>query len=307
MTGEFAIGPDGGSSGRLSGKVAVVTGGASGIGLATVLRFCSEGARVVVLDLNPDSGKAMLAPAAAAGVADAVRFVAGDVSVEDDVVGVIGTALEEFGRLDVMFCNAGVGGAFGPISELEVEDWDYTFAVLVRGVFLGVKHAARAMIAQASGGSIINTASVAGLSGGAGPQAYSSAKAAVINLSRSAAVELAPFKIRVNAICPGVILTPLLHQGRAEQMRELLPSVQPWPDFGRPEHIAATALFLASDDAEFVTGQAISVDGGLTAIGPDLGNRLQTRPGDAGLVGVNRGQTGIGSQVRRRVGETGAR
>ncbi len=286
---------------RLAGKVAVVTGGASGLGLATVLRFCAEGARVVAVDLNAESGKAMLSAAGDAGVADAVRFVAADVADEDDVAAAVGTAVAEFGRLDVMFNNAGIGGAFGPVTDIEVDDWDYTFAVLVRGVFLGTKHAARVMIDQGDGGSIINTASVAGLSGGAGPQAYSSAKAAVINLSRSIAVELAAHRIRVNAICPGVILTPLLHQGREEQMRKLLPSVQPWPDHGRPEHIAGTALFLAGGDSEFVTGQAISVDGGLTAIGPDLGNRLQTRPGDAGLVGVNRGQTGLRSQIRRRV------
>lgn len=291
--------------GRLAGKVAVVTGGASGLGLATVLRFCAEEARVVAVDLNAESGKAMLAAADEAGVSDAVRFVVADVSDEDDVAGAVGTAVEEFGGLDVMVNNAGVGGAFGPISEIEVEDWDYTFAVLVRGVFLGIKHAARVMSRQA-GGSIINIASVAGLSGGAGPQAYSSAKAAVINLSRSIAVELAASRIRVNAICPGVILTPLLHQGREERMRELLPSVQPWPDHGRPEHIAGTALFLASEDSEFLTGQAISVDGGLTALGPDLGNRLRTRPGDAGLVGVNRGQTGVRSQVRRRMTGPGA-
>lgn len=290
--------------GRLAGKVAVVTGGASGIGLASVLRFCREGARVVALDLNSDNGQAMLDAAGGAGVGDRVRFLAGDVSAEQDVAGAVATAVEEFGGLDVMFCNAGVGGAFGPVTELEVEDWDYTFAVLARGVFLGAKHAARAMIARGVGGSVINTASVAGLSGGAGPQAYSSAKAAVINFSRSAAVELAPYKIRVNAICPGAILTPLLHQGHEEQMRDLLPGVQPWPEHGRPEHVAAMAAFLASDDSEFVTGQAIAVDGGLTAVGPDLGNRLRTRPGDAGLVGVNRGQTGLASQVRRRLGET---
>lgn len=285
---------------RLEGKVAVVTGGASGLGLASVLRFCAEGARVVAVDLNADSGKALLAAADEAGVADSVRFVSADVSDEDEVAGAVATAVEEFGRLDIMFNNAGVGGAFGPVTEIETEDWDYTFAVLVRGVFLGTKHASRVLIDQGQGGSIINTASVAGLSGGAGPQAYSSAKAAVINMSRSVAVELAPHRIRVNAICPGVILTPLLHQGREQQMRELLPDVQPWPDHGRPEHIAGTAVFLASCDSEFVTGQAISVDGGLTAIGPDLGNRLQTRPGDAGLVGVNRGQTGVRSEIRRR-------
>ncbi len=136
-----------------------------------------------------------------------------DVSIEPDVEALVALAVESFGRLDVMFNNAGIGGAFGPITELEVDDWDATFAVNTRSVFLGIKYAARVMIAQGDGGSIINTASVAGLSGGGGPQAYSAAKAAVINLTQSAAVELAPHRIRVNAICPGAVYTDLLHRG----------------------------------------------------------------------------------------------
>ncbi|HEY9418364.1 MAG TPA: SDR family oxidoreductase [Pseudonocardia sp.] len=286
----------------LAGRVAVVTGGASGIGRAIVLRFAAEGARVVAVDLNADNGKSLLADAEAAGLGDSVCFEQADVSSEDDVARAVGRAGTEFGRLDVMVNNAGVGGAFGPITEVESDDWDYTFAVLVRGVFLGTKYAVRAMAEHGDGGSIINTASIAGLSGGAGPAAYSAAKAAVINLSRSNAVELASSRIRVNAICPGIIMTPLLHQGREEQTRALLPEIQPWPDYGRPENIAGAALFLAGDDSTFVTGQAIAVDGGMTAIGPDLANRLRTAPGDAGLVGVNRGTTGERSQIRRRLG-----
>ena len=278
---------------RLSGRVAIVTGGASGIGRGIVERFRSEGARVVVADLNAENGVQLLD--------DRVTFVKADISSEDDVVMVVRAAIECFGRLDVVVNNAGVGGAFGPLTELELEDWDYTFAVLMRGVFLGTKHAARVLMRQGEGGSIVNMASVAGLSGGAGPQAYSSAKAAVINFTRSAAVDLAAARVRVNAICPGVILTPLLHQGREWEFRELLPKVQPWPEEGRPEHVAGAALFLASDDSQFVTGQAIVVDGGLSAIGPDLGNRLRTRPDAGGLVGVNRGGTGMPSEVRRRV------
>ncbi len=287
--------------GRLAGKVAVVTGGASGIGKATVMRFCEEGAYVVAADLNPTSGESLMDEASDAGIGSAVRFVRTDVADETEIERAVSTAVDQFGRLDVMFNNAGVGGAFGPITEIEVDDWDYTFDVLVRGVFLGTKHAARVLIRQGSGGSIINTASVAGLGAGAGPQAYSSAKAAVINLTRVTAVELAPARIRVNAICPGVVLTPLLHQGREEQMRAQLSGVQPWPDHGRPEDIAGMARFLADDDSVFVTGQAIAVDGGLSTAGPDLGNRLGTRPGDSGLVGVNRGTTGSRSEIRSRV------
>ncbi len=300
-TVDGSAGPDR-SAGALAGRVAVVTGGASGIGRAIVLRFAAEGARVVAVDLNADNGKTLLSDADAAGLDGAVCFEQADVSSEEDVARAIGRAGSEFGRLDVMVNNAGVGGAFGPITEVETDDWDYTFAVLVRGVFLGTKYAVRAMAEHGQGGSIINTASIAGLSGGAGPAAYSAAKAAVVNLSRANSVELAPSRIRVNAICPGIILTPLLHQGREEQTRELLPEIQPWPDYGRPENIAGVALFLAGDDSTFVTGQAIAVDGGLTAIGPDLANRLRTAPGDAGLVGVNRGTTGERSQIRRRLG-----
>jgi NAD(P)-dependent dehydrogenase (short-subunit alcohol dehydrogenase family) len=210
----------------------------------------------------------------------------------------VAAAKEAFGRLDCIFNNAGVAGAFGPITEIEVEDWDYTFAVLVRGVFLGTKHAARVLEAQGEGGSIINTASIAGLAGGDGPQAYSAAKAAVINFTRAVAVELAPERIRANAICPGAILTPLLHRGNEASMRPQLETYQPWPEAGRPEHIAAAALFLASDDAAFVTGEALVVDGGATARG---GNAIKHLGGDALAqlgVGVDRGTTGAEARFR---------
>lgn len=298
-------GGGGGGRGLLDGRVALITGGASGIGRATAMRFCAEGARVVVADVNPASGEAVLADAAAAGYGEAMRFVRVDVAEEADVAAAVDDAVAGFGRLDCVFNNAGVGGAFGPITDLEVDDWDYTFDVLTRGVFLGIKHGARAMKAQGTGGSIINTASMAALNGGGGPQAYSAAKAGVVNLTYSTAVELAPHRIRVNAICPGVILTPLLHQGREEQMRERIQTVQPWPEHGRPEHIAGVATFLAGDDSAFITGQALVVDGGLTAAGPQIGNTLQTRPDTLGLVGVNRGTTGERSMVRRRLEPAG--
>jgi len=161
----------------------------------------------------------------------------------------------------------------------------------VKGVFLGMKHAARAMKAQGRGGVIVNTASIAGLSGGDGPQAYSAAKAAVINLTRAVAIELAPQRIRVNAICPGAILTPLIHRGNADAMRPLLEKFQPWPDAGQPEHIAAAALFLASDDAAFVTGEALVVDGGASAQGSNAINNLGGSYGQV-AAGVDRGTTG---------------
>lgn len=284
-------------TGRLAGKVAVVTGGGNGIGRATVLRFLDEGARVVVADLNEETGRETMDLAAGAGAGGRARFVRTDVAREADVAAAVALATGDFGRLDVMFNNAGVAGAFGPITHIDEGDWDYTFAVLVKGVFLGMKHAARALKAQGGGGAIISTASIAGLSGGDGPQAYSAAKAAVINLTRAVAVELAPQRIRVNAICPGAILTPLIHRGNEEAMRPLLEKFQPWPDAGLPEHIAGAALFLASDDATFVTGEALVVDGGATAAGSNAINNLGGSYGSV-AAGVDRGTTGQDGEFR---------
>ena len=285
-------------TGRLEGKVAVITGGASGMGLATVRRFLAEGARVLIADMNPESGATALAELHAG---DRVRFEQVDVSVESDVERAVASAVSSFGQLDVIFNNAGVGGAFGAVTDLHVEDWDYTFAVLVRGVFLGVKHGARQLVEQGWGGAIINTASIAGMSGGSGPLCYSAAKAAVINLTRAAAIELAPHRIRVNAINPGTILTPLMHGGRPERVSERLERFVPWPDaVGTPEHIAGAALFLASDDAGYVTGEALVVDGGLTAAGPGLIRNGGPGSAPAGFVGANRGTTGAGTVIRQR-------
>jgi NAD(P)-dependent dehydrogenase (short-subunit alcohol dehydrogenase family) len=289
-------------SGQLDGKVAVITGGASGMGKATVLRFLSEGAKVVAADLNEGNGKALVDEAAGLGSDGRLRFVTADVSVEADVEAMIADAVAGFGGVDIVFNNAGFGGAFGPITDIDVEHWDATFAVLCRGVFLGVKHGARAMQMAGAGGSIINTASVAGLSGGAGPHAYSAAKAAVINLTRAAAVELAASHIRVNAICPGAILTPLILRGADEQQAAIrLDGAQPWPEHGTGDDIAGAAVFLAGDDARFVTGEALVVDGGLTAAGPRLFGRMQ---GDApspmaGMAGISFGSTGKQPVVRQ--------
>jgi NAD(P)-dependent dehydrogenase (short-subunit alcohol dehydrogenase family) len=284
---------------RLQGRVAAVTGGASGIGKASVFRFLAEGASVVVGDLNPKSGETVLAEAAAEGYGpDRIRFERVNVAVEDDVAALVASAVESFGALDIMCNNAGIGGAFGPITEVLVDDWDETFHVLVRGVFLGVKHAARHMIGN-GGGSIINTASVAGITGGGGPPPYSAAKAAVINFTKSVSIELAQHRVRVNAICPGAILTPLIEQGRrGTDMGESLNRYQPWPEGGRPADIAATAAFLACDDSRFVTGEAITVDGGLMASGPAGSGISSTSP--SGWVGMNRGTSGQGATVHHR-------
>lgn len=287
---------------RLQNKVAVITGGASGMGKATVLRFLEEGAKVVVADFNAETGAATLAEAADRGWGDDVRFIKVDVAREEDIEAMMQCALDNFGRLDIVFNNAGVGGAIGPVTQTTVEAWDYTMDVLGKGVFLGIKHAARIMQNQGSGGSIINTASIAGLSGDGGPLVYSAAKAAVISLSKSAAVELARDRIRVNAICPGFIATPLAGGGadRVDATRERFTNAQPWPEAGEGDHIAGAALFLASDDARFVTGESVVVDGGLTAAGPELSRRFpRTSARDANISGITKGSTGEAAEVRR--------
>lgn len=287
---------------RLKDRVAVITGGASGMGRSTVMRFLDEGASVVVADFNTATGAETLAEADARGHGDRARFIKVDVAREADVEAMIRCATDAFGGVDIVFNNAGVGGAIGPLTETTVEDWDYTFGVLVRGVFLGIKHAARAMRAQGRGGSIINTASIAGLSGDAGPLAYSAAKAAVINISMGAAVELAPDRIRVNAICPGFIATPLAALGGSlEDLRERFAGAQPWPEYGSGEHIAGAALFLASDDSLFVTGEKIVVDGGLTAAGPELSRKFPKTSGRfSRYSGITKGTTGEAPELRKR-------
>jgi NAD(P)-dependent dehydrogenase (short-subunit alcohol dehydrogenase family) len=251
--------------GELAGRVAIVTGGASGIGAATTRLFVENGARVVVADLQSDLGNAL-----ATELAPNVIFQRTDVSNEQDVRAAVSRAEAAFGRLDCMFNNAGFGGALGTITETPVEDWDITFHVLVRGVFLGMKHAAP-LIRRQGGGSIVSTASMAGQIGGCSPHAYAAAKAAVIQLTKSVALEMAEQRIRVNCICPGFIATPLAlgAVGKPESVLEArkpqMVGAQPIERPGEPSDIAEMALFLASDRSTFITGQAFVVDGGFGA------------------------------------------
>lgn len=269
-------------------SVAVVTGGASGIGRATVERLVAADWSVVVADLNAERRAELGA-----------EFLYADVSLEADVERVVRHVRKTFGRLDCMVNNAGVGGAFGPLTELHAEDWDYTFAVVARGVFLGTKHAARAMIEQGEGGSIVNLGSVAASVGGAAPQAYSAAKAAVVHFTRVAAAELAPHRIRVNSVSPGVIRTPLVAQTTPD-VAAALDGIQPWPDVGEADDVARVIEFLAGDGARFVTGENVVVDGGLLAAGARLREAVGNDPGLRGLVGVSRGTTGEKSAVHSR-------
>lgn len=284
---------------RLENKVALVTGGASGMGRAGVLRFLEEGAKVVIADLNEENGRAFLKELDSSGRGELARFVHADVSSERDTQEMVQCAVENFGGLDIMWNNAGLGGAFGPITDVSVEDWDFTYAVLVRGVFLGTKYAARAMIDAGRGGSIINTASAAALGGGLAPHAYSSAKAAVVNLTMTSAVELGTHRIRVNAILPGGILTPLMHGGKPDEASQVFEEIQPIPRVGLGEDIAHAALFLASDESTFVSGESLKVDGGLMAVGAKLWGRLAGSERAHEIAGVNRGTTGVRSEWRK--------
>jgi NAD(P)-dependent dehydrogenase (short-subunit alcohol dehydrogenase family) len=282
-------------SGRLQDKVAIVTGGASGMGRSTVHRFLAEGAKVVVADFNETTAKETVAEATAAGYGEAVHMVQVDVAVEADVEAMVATAVDTFGGLDILFNNAGIGGAVGPITHITLDDWNETIGVLLNGVFLGTKHAVRVMKAAGKGGSIINTSSVAGISGGKGPQAYTAAKHAVIGLTRATSLELAADFIRVNAICPGAINTPLLDQGNPQAIGAFLDKAQAWPQHGTGDDIAGAAVYLASDDSRFVTGQALVVDGGLTvgrSAAQQGGNRYE------GFAGISRGSTGREMDLR---------
>lgn len=253
--------------GRLDHKVAVITGAASGMGRGTAIRFAGEGAAVVIADLNQEGGEAAVRDCKEQG--GRAVFHKTNVESEAEIKAAIERAVGEFGRLDITYNNAGIGGVLGPLEQVSAENWDRTFAVLLRAVFFGIKHSIAPM-RKNGGGSIISTASIAGIVGQAGPLVYSVAKAGVIHLTKCAAVELAKDRIRVNCICPGAINTPLVHKlipGGEAATLQLFQNAQPIARPGTPEDIAGMALYLASDDAEWVTGTAMVVDGGCVARG----------------------------------------
>lgn len=259
---------------KLDGQVAVVTGGASGIGEGIVTRFASEGAKVVVADIDVAAGERVAKEIGG-------LFVECDVSDESQLAAAVDAAVSEFGGLDCFVGNAGFGGARGPITDLVAGEFDRTVAVLLRAVALGMKHACRVMQSgpglPGRGGTIISTSSVAGLMGGMGPHVYSACKAGVIGITRSVALEQGPFGIRVNCINPGGIETPIFAKGLGvaddpEQSAAVTQFVAskvaervPLGRIGQPADIAGAAVWLASPDSSYVTGQAIVVDGGLTS------------------------------------------
>ncbi len=258
---------------RLDNKIAVITGGCSGIGLATVELFAAEGARIMVADVQDEKGAAL-----AARLGERVAYQHCDVSSEAQIEALMQAAAGRFGAIDILFNNAGSPGAVETIEEMTGALWDLTHAVLLRGVALGMRYAVPHM--KARGGAIVNTASIAAFTTGAAPIAYSAAKAGVVQLSRVAAAELARYGIRVNAICPGFVVTDIFASGLrglnlpqavldqvTEALRAAAPHSQPVKQAGSPEHVAQACLYLASDESTFVTGTQLVVDGGIT-IGP---------------------------------------
>jgi len=249
---------------RLKDKVAVITGGACGIGEGTARRFVEEGASVIISDLQVEAGEAL-----AKDLGTAARFIRTDVTQEEDVAAAVDLAVREFGRLDCMINNAGIVGAIGSIKDTAAEAWDATIAVLLRGVFFGMKHAARVMIPQQSG-SIISLASTAGVQGGLGAHAYTAAKHAVVGLTKSVASEVGQQHVRVNAVAPGNIVTPMTADvvtgnptdfGTTE---EAIKMMSPLGIAGLPIDIANALLYLASDESRYVSGHTLVVDAGQT-------------------------------------------
>lgn len=249
---------------QLEGKVAVITGAASGMGRAAAMLFASEGANVIVADLNEEGGEAVAQEAGKTGPRSV--FQRTDVTREEAIEALVARATKEFGKLDILYNNAGIGGAVGPLELVEAEDWDRTQAVLLRGAFLGIKHATPALRA-AGGGSIVSTTSIAGFYAYPTLHAYGAAKAGLINLTRSAAIQLGGDNIRVNCISPGNIVTPMIGgvQGLDNAaVEEKFARTQPILRAGKPEDIARAALFLAGEASSFITGHNLVVDGGMT-------------------------------------------
>jgi len=255
--------------GRLEGKRAIVTGAGSGIGRASAALFAREGASVLAVDRTQAAVEETVEAIRAAG-GKAVAMAA-DAGLEADVVAYVQRALAEFGGLEVVYANAGISGGDVALADQSVELWQEVLRVNLIGPFLAIKHAGRHMVAQGRG-SIVCTASVAGLRANAGGHPYSASKAGVINLVQTSANSMWGSGVRVNAVCPGLIETgmtrPIFEYARSRGTEKNLGQINPLQRYGLPQEIAATALFLASDDASYVNGQAIAVDGGLSSTLP---------------------------------------
>jgi len=241
--------------------VAIVTGGSTGIGHAAALRFAAEGANVVVADVNVDDGEQTVAEIREAG--GEATFVEADVSDETDAEAMVQTAVDTYGGLDFAFNNAGIEGESDPSSEQPTSNWDRVIDVNLKGVFLGMRAQIPAML-EDGGGSIVNTASIAGVVGFPGLSPYVASKHGVIGLTKTAALEYGRDGVRINAICPGVIETPMVQRSQEEtpEQMEQVTAATPMGRLGQPEEIGDAAVWLCSDDASFVTGESLVIDGG---------------------------------------------
>lgn len=249
---------------ELQGKVAIVTGGSSGIGKAAAELFAQEGAVVIIADVQDDSGRVLVDELAAKG--RTATYVQCDVSREADVQATVTLALSQYGRLDVLFNNAGIEGEQALTADASVDNWDRVMAINLKGVFLGMKYGIEAML-RTGGGAVVNNASVAGLVGFPAIPAYCASKGGVVQLTRAAALEYATRGIRVNCLCPGVIDTPMVERftGGNEQAESQMRALEPVGRMGSAREVAELALFLASDRSSFITGAVIPVDGGFVA------------------------------------------
>ncbi len=251
-------------AGRVAGKIALVTGGGSGIGRAAALAFAREGAKVVISDIAVAGGEETVRMVQAAG--GEATFVKADVSKPTAVEALVNKVMETYGRLDCAFNNAGIEGEIRQTAECSEENWDRTLAINLKGVWLCMKYEIPVMLKQ-GGGAIVNTASVAGLVGFQGLPAYVASKHGVAGLTKTAALEYAKSGIRVNAVCPGVINTPMVERLFSGQPHwgEAVQALEPVARMGKPEEVAEAVVWLCSDAASFVTGLAMAVDGGLVA------------------------------------------
>jgi NAD(P)-dependent dehydrogenase (short-subunit alcohol dehydrogenase family) len=276
---------------RLEGKVAIITGAASGIiGAATARRFVAEGCRVVLGDIQTEEGSAF-----ADELGDAAVFAPCNVTQEEDIANLVDLAVSEFGQLDIMFSNAGIVGAIGPVETTLFTEWSATLDVLLNGVFFGMKHATRVMKPQGSG-SIISMSSVAGLTGGLAPHAYAAAKHAVVGLTRNVGAEVCGYGIRVNAIAPYSVATSMVaeaylhdHKAIAEATKMLADESPLINRPGTAEDVANAALWLASDESGYTTGHTLTTDAGVTTGAMPGGPRfseyspMQREAGKSGL------------------------
>ncbi len=250
-------------AGRLDGKIASVTGGASGIGRATALAFAREGARVVIADVDADGGGETVEMVRQAG--GAATFVHCDVTRAAEVERMVAHAVETYGRLDCAFNNAGVEGGNAPLADCPEDDWDRTLDINLKGVWLCLKYSIQQMLKQ-GGGAIVNTSSISGLSGAAGGGVYGVSKAGVAHLTKIAAQQYAGQGIRVNAVCPGGIRTPMTDRvAHNPELREYMEKMHPLGRMGEAEEVAEAVLWLCSDTTSFITGHLLAVDGGFLA------------------------------------------